>query len=309
MSKLAKQTTPQEVVLAKKTKKKEVPLELKFGPDIEEKINYIWTPYWLKYDVGQKGISLLERLLNQPKNIRPSCCLIVSETNNGKTTLVRKFMENYDPNYDEENEISNMPVVYVQAPPMADAAGLYNGILRSIGAPFSASWRTPKKEDMVLRLLTNLNTRMLIIDELHNVLSGKVDQRSIFLNALKNLSNELQIPVVGIGTKEVLRVFQTDQQFGNRFEPFLLPKWQLDKKYVGFIVKMFKRAKVQNTRPVQSEAFARRIHSMTEGLTGETVKIVSKILEHMTVAKKTTINLGMLKEIDWVMPSERRRIK
>ncbi len=44
-----------------------------------------------------------------------------------------------------------------------------------------------------------------LIDEIHNVITGPVNKQRLFLNVLKYLGNDLQIPIVGLGTKEALR--------------------------------------------------------------------------------------------------------
>jgi hypothetical protein len=42
---------------------------------------------------------------------------------------------------------------------------------------------------------------------------------------LRWLGNELQIPLVALGTAEALRAIQSDDQLANRFSPFPLPLW------------------------------------------------------------------------------------
>ena len=47
-----------------------------------------------------------------------------------------------------------------------------------------------------MRLLRATGVRILIIDEVHNLLSGAAGQQRRFLNLLRWLGNELQIPLV-----------------------------------------------------------------------------------------------------------------
>ena len=62
-----------------------------------------------------------------------------------------------------------------------------------------------------------LSVRMLVLDEIHNILVGSTLKQKQFLNTLKFLSNELQIPIVAAGTKDALQVTRTDDQIANRF--------------------------------------------------------------------------------------------
>jgi Bacterial TniB protein len=43
-------------------------------------------------------------------------------------------------------------------------------------------------------------------DELHDIMSGSVNKQRQFLNVLKYLRNDLQIPLVGLGTQEALQL-------------------------------------------------------------------------------------------------------
>jgi hypothetical protein len=119
--------------------------------------------------------------------------------------------------------IGKRPVIYVHTPPFTDLTGFCDAVLRSLKAPHRPA-RLSAKWDQLLQLLGAVGTRMLILDEVNNLLIGKVDQRAMVMNGLKSLSNERSIPVVAMGTQDAVRVFQTDQQLGNRFEPMGLPR-------------------------------------------------------------------------------------
>ena len=56
------------------------------------------------------------------------------------------------------------------------------------------------RQNDAVRLMHANEVRMLVIDELHNILSGARNQQRRLLNLLRWLGNELQIPLVGVGT-------------------------------------------------------------------------------------------------------------
>ena len=62
--------------------------------------------------------------------------------------------------------------------------------------------RVSDLEIMALQMLKNLNVRILIIDETHNILAGTTAAQREFLNLLRFLGNQLKIPIVCVGTKE-----------------------------------------------------------------------------------------------------------
>jgi ABC-type molybdate transport system ATPase subunit len=47
-----------------------------------------------------------------------------------------------------------------------------------------------------------VGVRILVVDELQNVLAGSGERRREFLNLIRFLGNELRVPLVGVGTRE-----------------------------------------------------------------------------------------------------------
>src|SRR5690625_6571392 len=95
-----------------------------------------------------------------------------------------------------------------------------------MGAPLRPRPRLPEMEQLALALLRKGGVRMLVIDELHNVLAGNSVNRREFLNLLRFLGNELRIPLVGVGTRDAYLAIRSDDQLENRFEPMMLPVWE-----------------------------------------------------------------------------------
>lgn len=270
------------------------------------RIRRIRSPRYVDYEAGNAILNRLAWLYNHPKAVRPPCSLIYGDTNNGKTALAYKFVRDFSPREDSP-EYGKRPVVYVHAPPFADLNGFYDAILRSLKAPYRSTARPQAKWDQLLQLLGAVGTRVLILDEVNNLLIGKVDQRAMVLNSLKSLSNELKIPVVAMGTQDAVRVFQTDQQLGNRFEPIGIPRWALSKDYAVFIARYVQRLELKQESNFRSKELVGRIHNMSEGLTGETCKLLALAAEMAVHSSREIIDMGTLDQVPWVMPSERRR--
>ncbi len=198
-----------------------LPLDL---PSAEacSRIERIRRPRYVEYDAGGQVLARLAWLFDHPKVARPPCSLIYADTNNGKTALAYKFGRDHNPREDSP-EYGKRPVIYVHTPPFTDLTGFCDAVLRSLKAPHRPA-RLSAKWDQLLQLLGAVGTRMLILDEVNNLLIGKLDQRAMVMNGLNSLGNERSIPVVAMGTQDAVRVFQTDQQLGNRFEPMGLPR-------------------------------------------------------------------------------------
>ena len=98
----------------------------------------------------------------------------------------------------------------VQAPPLPDERRFYQAILSKVLAPFRPS-RTPANLQFeTVQLLASVRVKMLIIDEIQHVLAGATLKQRHFLNVIKYLGNELQIPIVGVGTRDAFNAIQTN---------------------------------------------------------------------------------------------------
>lgn len=240
-----------------------------------ERIKAIQEQTWIDYEAGETILSRLQWMFEHPLTFRPPCALIVGESNSGKTRLAREFQRFHRPPESETDETEETyPVVFVETPPGPYVAEFYGGLLRAVNAASQPTWSRQRKETQVLDLFPRIGVRMIIIDEIHNILPGSRDQRTIFLNSLKFLTNSLRIPIVAIGTKSAVTAFQTDQQFGNRFEPLQVPNWEPNEEYARFIFRYVRAAGFEMAKAFTAKRVTDDIHAKTKGLTGETVKLL-----------------------------------
>ena len=122
-------------------------------------------------------------------------------------------------------------------------------LLTAMVAPLRPRMRTNELEHLSLRVMRAVGVRVLIIDELHNALGAKGDGRREFLNLIRFLGNELQIPIVGVGTRDAYLTIRADDQLENRFEPMILPVWQEDDEFLSLLAQL--------CRPLASSAAVR----------------------------------------------------
>ena len=137
----------------------------------EERIEYIKKERFIVYSGAQKILDKLEDLLIEPKKSRMPCLLIVGDSNNGKTSVVKKFLKMHMPT--DGIETDAVPVIIVQAPPRPDISMFYDSILDEILIPFKKSDSLSRKDAEITYYFSKLGTKMLIVDEIHNILSGR----------------------------------------------------------------------------------------------------------------------------------------
>ena len=173
-----------------------------------------------------------------------------------------------------------IPVIRVQMPCGPDERRFFGAILDALGME---PWRNDKvaaRQDLAVRLMRQTGVQLLVIDELHNVLSGAPIQQRRLLNLLRWLGNELQIPLVGVGTAEALRAIRSDDQLVNRFEPIPLPVWTENDEYLRLLRTLEAVLPLRRPSGLARPALAAKIFALSEGILGEIVAIVTRAAAH-----------------------------
>jgi type II secretory pathway predicted ATPase ExeA len=275
----------------------------------ETRIRRIRTDRWIGYARAEAALSAMDDLLTFPKRTRMPNLLLVGPTNNGKTMIVEKFRREHmrGTEADVGEGAVAVPVLKVQMPPAPDERRFFSAVLEAIGAPDRSNDRLAAKQDMAMRMLRATNVRLLIIDEVHNILSGSRDQQRRFLNLLRWLGNELQIPLVAVGTSEALRAIQSDDQLANRFTPFSLPPWRFDAEYLRLLNTLEALLPLREPSGLEEAAFAQKILTAAEGILGDVVNLVTTAAVAAVVTGEERIRIERIDDIGFIPPTERRR--
>lgn len=274
----------------------------------DERIARIQSARWIGYTRARQVLDKLDDLLKFPKKHRMPNMLLVGETNNGKTMIVNRFQALNKTFDNPDGSGITLPVFLVQAPPVPDEVRFYNEMLTKLFAPFKFSEKVDKKHFQVVRILTKTNTRMLVIDEIHNIIAGSTQRKHNFLNTLKNLGNELQIPIVTVGTKDAFHAISSDAQLANRFEPVTLPRWKMDEDFVRLLVSFERMLPLKEPSNLADVGTAAKLLSMSEGVIGELSTVLSRAAVFAIKTKRERITLKELESIGWVQPSERKKL-
>ena len=182
----------------------------------EVRVRRIRADRWITYDLAEAALTTMEDLLTFPKRTRMPNLLLCGPTNNGKTMIVERFRRCHTPVVARTAEAgaANVPVLKVQMPAGPDESRFFGAILDELGLPYALSERVCKRQDAAIRMMRQTNLGLLIIDDLQNILAGSRLQQRRLLNLLRWLGNELQIPLVAVGTAEALHAIQSDDQLG-----------------------------------------------------------------------------------------------
>jgi hypothetical protein len=276
----------------------------------EKRISYISEDRWINYPIAQEIINTLESIKTYEKNkSRVTSILLVGSSNNGKTSLLNEFIRRH-PSYNLYRENSEkltkeyfdkytakgIPTLYILAPSEPSETRLYSNILNSINAPFKERDSISRKQYLVEYYLESLNVDMLIIDEIHNILSGSIAKQKQVLNAIKNLSNHLKIPIVLAGTKDALRAVSTDTQISSRFRPIYLKKWKMNKEYVSLLATFLTTLPLKKESQILTHNTAMEILGISDGYIGDIISLLKKAAIYAIESGSEKISLKEIKE-------------
>jgi hypothetical protein len=273
----------------------------------EARIQWLRQPRWIGYTKAQQALQRLERLLHHPPTPRMPNLLLIGETNNGKSTISQQFAARYPPHDHPEGEAVRSPVMVIQTPQVPAENRLYEELLDAVYAPYRPGHSVSQKLRQVRTIFRHLHVRLLILDELHHILAGRVAQQRVFLNTLKFLGNDLQIPIVGIGTVDALRAVQTDPQLANRFEVFTLPKWTLDTEFRKLLASFEQVLPLRRPSSLHHKALAADLWALSEGTIGDLANVLNLAAEAAICTGHEQIDHAVLRALDWEPPSTRRR--
>lgn len=275
-------------------------------PDVE-RIARLDADNWIGYSRAKNALSRLEAMISLPCKQRMPNALIIGPTNNGKSMLIEKFKRKY-PAFEVRKNFHDtcMPVVAMQMPPDASMVRFYSMLIASTGAPIRAS-RAADLEQMALNRMRSVQARMLVIDELHNVLAGRSNDRNEFLNMLRFLGNELRIPIVGVGTREAYLAIRSDDQLENRFEPIPLPKWQEGDELLSLLASFEAVLPLRQKSSIATTEVARYIIARSEGTIGEISRLLVAAAITAIESGEERINSKIFKRTSYQSPTDRRR--
>jgi Bacterial TniB protein len=264
---------------------------------------------WIGYTRASRAITLLEHMLaNEPGRIRPRNLLIVGATNNGKTAIAGRFLRDHTQHPSENGEHEIFPVLLVQMPPAPTVGRLYAAILAGLGVPGALHPRSPNREGAALYLLRRVECRMLMIDELHNLLAASVPRQRELLNLLRYLGNELCIPLTCLGTREAYLAIRTDDQLENRFEPFLLPIWEDDPEFGRLLASFETVLPLREPSGLGLPAMRAAILRRSEGTIGEVAALLAAAAETAFLSGKERIDVNSIEAATYQPPTVRRRM-
>lgn len=187
------------------------------------RVEHILKDLYIAHPQAARIQQVLDHLYRMPRRYRPTSCVLTAPSGAGKTNLLRAFERRY-PGYNLPNGAGRrLPVLYLQMQEDPTPKSMYRELLNSAGVPRDTFTRKMPEHECVTRALQALETKIVLIDEVHNMVDWK--HEGAMRKWLRMLSNYLRIPIVLAGTDSFCCVFD-DFQMSSRWPWIIeLPLW------------------------------------------------------------------------------------
>ncbi len=272
--------------------------EIAIHEDKESRIEYIESKIWINYPLAHKVILYLNDLLKYPKQDKMPGLLVVGEPHIGKSAVIAQFAKLHpDRSLEDDTGISKAEkTVIVANMEGGDDRTLYISILEQLWTSFRPTDTTQKLRHQTIHLLREFNVKILILDEIHNLLKGTAIKQRTVMDAIKNLTNSLKIPIVLVGIMDAVTVLN-EAQHVSRFEIVQLPKWSNDKEFAGLLFSFEKWLPLKKPSGLHKAEIRKLLYDHSKGNLGHLRRILTTCAKYAILNDIEQITPWIIKNI------------
>lgn len=141
--------------------------------------------------------------------------MICAPVGTGKSFLLKQIHRDFPMMDTDEGTIR--PVLYLRVPPENNLGGLLSNLLKAMGDPKSTSCTIAARRQRLKILIKAQRTRIILIDEAQAVVPKKGGtDKSENIKLLRELTDDLHIPIVLTGKEDVVDILEVDSALRSR---------------------------------------------------------------------------------------------
>lgn len=252
-------------------------------------------PRWLPYPAATSAVAKMERLRTRQRSSRTEGVAILGPYRNGKTMVADFFMAS------ETNQVR--PSYYYQVPTEASRLEFLSGMIAAMGRFPDPSRRTIEgRRRQLEELLDEAEPRVFIFDDAHHAFRGTAAKEVHTL--IRTMGHRWDMSPVLIGDRTLADVIHLDGELRSRLDNALLRRWEYDREFAVLLNSLVRVLPLQRTSELTQTPLAQRIFTLSEGLVGEIVKIVTEAAA-LAVGGEERITLDLIHTLGYVPLAKR----
>ena len=247
-----------------------------FALSSADRIRAIETDRWVQYPRARQALAILSYVLRHPRSTRMPSVAIYGDSGMGKTMIMEKFRLDHPADFDPETGKARTPVLALQMSGKPNERRLYAQLQTALGSPHNPRATIVDLEQKAINLLKVARIKVLVIDEVHNLLSGSHREQRVVLNMLRFLSNELKMSLVCFGVAEAREAIHGDVQLARRFDAFLLPRWSTNEEFEDLVRAVLRNLPLRLPSVLTAKSL-RQILDVSDGLTARIFSMLNAL--------------------------------
>jgi hypothetical protein len=199
--------------------------------------------------------------------------------------LVEKFRRDNPPIVHPVHGLETIPVLGMTLTSRPSERRIYAQLLRALVAGLEQrAVPLAELETRTLKLMKQVDVRVLAFDEVHNLLAGSPREQRVILQLFRFFSNELKASLVCLGIADAREAIAGDApQLVRRLDQLALPRWRPDDEFQALVTAVLRSVPLRRPSSLSAQSL-RHLARVTDG---STAKVFSPLNELAIEAVRT----------------------
>ena len=118
--------------------------------------------------------------------------------------------------------------------------------------------------------------RVLVFDEVHNLLAGSPREQRVILQLFRHLSNELKASLVCLGVADARDAIAGDVQLARRLDQLVLPRWKGDEEFQEMVTAILRSLPLKRPSVLSAQGL-RHLVRIADGITARVFGVLNEL--------------------------------